>query len=123
MKFFFIYRMAFIAALAVVLPLALVAADSGHIDKPVRHQLAESLLPIFQDSTASRKKAERKPQEQPEKIPQDVQDERLKEAERRSIKQVPRSIPKLKPQPVTERVKIRRPPMKVPKKGMGGYRF
>ena len=115
--------MAFIAALAVVLPLALTAADSEHIDKPGRHQLALSILPMFQDSTAARKKPEKKAQEQPEKIPQDVQDERLKEAERRSIKQVPRSIPKLKPQPVTERVKIRRPPMKVPKKGMGGYRF
>ena len=52
--------MAFIAALAVIIPLALTAADSEHIDKPVRHELALSILPMFQDSTAAKKKPEKK---------------------------------------------------------------
>lgn len=120
MKFLLFYQFAFVAVLTVVSPLALTAAENRGIDKPVRHELAESIS-MFQDSTA-RRKPESKPQEQPEKPPQDVQDERLKEAQRRAIKQVPRSIPKLKPQAVTDRG-IRRPPMKIPKKGLGGYRF
>lgn len=123
MKFLPFYRLTFIAALAAVSPLALIAADNGGSDKPVRHELAASLLPMFQDSTVAKRKSEGKSQEKTEKSAQDVREERLKEAQRREIKQVPRSIPKLKPQPVTERAKIRRPPMKVPKKGMGGYRF
>lgn len=34
------------------------------------------------------------------------------------IKEVPRSIPKLKPKSVTDRVKIKRPPVKVKPKGL-----
>ncbi len=116
-----VYRLAFVAVFAALTPLTLTASGLS-VDKPMRRELAESILPMFQDSTA-RKRSEGKRQDQPEKTPQDVQEERLKEAQRRAIKQVPRSIPKLKPQPVTDRAKIRRPPMKVPKKGMGGYRF
>ena len=37
-----------------------------------------------------------------------------------SIKQVPRSIPKLKPKSINDRIQIRRPPMRVPKKGFRG---
>ncbi|SKB74606.1 hypothetical protein [Daejeonella lutea] len=113
-------HIAFVALFAAIMPLTLTAAN-GDMDKPLRRELAEVILPMFQDSTA-RKRPEGKRQEQPEKPPQDVQDERLKEAQRRSIKQVPRSIPKLKPQPVPDRG-IRRPPMKAPKKGYGGHRF
>lgn len=39
------------------------------------------------------------------------------------IKQVPRSIPKLKPKAVTDRIPIRRPPMRIPKKGFGGFHY
>lgn len=113
--------MAFAAVVTVLIPLTLTASGLS-VDKPVRRELAESILPMFQDST-SRKRPAGRDQDHPEKTPQDVQDERLKEAQRRAVKQVPRSIPKLKPQPVTDRAKIRRPPIKAPKKGLGGYRF
>jgi hypothetical protein len=43
--------------------------------------------------------------------------------EKSEIKQVPRSIPKLKPKAVTDRVPIRRPPMRIPKKGVGAIHF
>ena len=37
------------------------------------------------------------------------------------IKQVPRSIPKLKPKSVNNRIHIRRMPMRTPKKGVAGF--
>jgi hypothetical protein len=37
------------------------------------------------------------------------------------IKQVPRSIPKLKPKSVNDRIPIRRIPMRTPKKGVAGF--
>ena len=77
---------------------------------------------MFQDSTTARKKSSDQSKEV-QKPSQDDRDDRLKEAQRREIKQVPRSIPKLKPQPVSEDNKISRPPAKSPKQGMGGYSF
>jgi hypothetical protein len=43
--------------------------------------------------------------------------------QRSGIKQVPRSMPKLKPKTVTDRMPIKRPPMRIPKKGFGGIHF
>lgn len=106
MKFLLVYRIAFITALVVITPFFSIASD-GSIDKPLRRNIARSVLSLFQDSIPARKKAEPKPQDTRQKPPQDVRDGRIKEADRRAIKQVPRSIPKLKPQPVSDGVKIR----------------
>ena len=57
-----------------------------------------------------------KPQEKPEQPSQEGRDERIRDGQRREIKQVPRSMPKLKPQAVREGVKLGRPPMKMPNK-------
>ncbi|MEJ7694057.1 hypothetical protein [Daejeonella sp.] len=113
MKRLLFYHLAFVAAFVALTPLTLTASDLI-VDKPIRRELAESLLLMFQDSTA-KKKPSGKDQDKPEKPSQDVQEERLKEAQRRAIKQVPRSVPKLKPQPVIDRARINRPPIKVPK--------
>lgn len=110
MKFLPFYRISLVAVLTVILPLTLLASSSMSIDKPVRRDWGASVLPMFQDSTAG-KKSSKKPQETRKPSREDLE-ERLKEARRRAIKQVPRSIPKLKPQPVTERIKIQRPPIK-----------
>lgn len=99
-------------------PLLVKAGEIGTIDKPVRPDFIVDKVLLFTDSIPPRKKTEK--QQEPEEKPRDIQDERLEHPERRAIKQVPRSIPKLKPQPVGERIKIRRPPIKIPKKG---YRF
>ena len=99
-------------------PLALIAGEDEIIDKPVRPELIVDKVLLFTDSIPPKKKTEKQPE--PEEKPRDIDDERLDNPERRAIKQVPRSIPKLKPQPVGERIKIRRPPIKIPKKG---YRF
>lgn len=117
MKFLLFYLIAFVSFSALLSPSTL-KASSGDIDKPVRREWAKAILPMFQDSTIARKKS---PEKEVQKSPQDVRDERSKEAERREIKQVPRSIPKLKPQPVSEDINIRRLPAKSPKQGMGGY--
>ena len=100
-------RILLIAAFTVIFPLALIAEEAA-LDKPVRNKMAESLRPLFQDSIPAKKKTETKPEKPVEKPPKDINDERLKETIGRAIKQVPRSIPKLKPRSVTERIKIRR---------------
>jgi hypothetical protein len=122
MKLLLFYRLAFVALLAVISPSALFAWGGGGIDKPIRRVWVNTTMPMFQDTTTARKKSSDKPKEI-QRPPQDVRNERLKEAQRREIKQVPRSLPKLKPQPVSEGLNIRRPPAKAPKKGMSGFRF
>ncbi len=107
MKFLLFYRILFAAVLAFIFPLTLIAGKSDAIGKPVRYEIAESLLPLFQDSIPSKKKTDAKPEKSREKASREV-NERLKETVGRAIKQVPRSIPKLKPKPVTDRIKIRK---------------
>ncbi|MEJ7779807.1 MAG: hypothetical protein WKF68_09455 [Daejeonella sp.] len=106
MKFLLFNRKLLIAVLTAIFPLALFAGENG-FDKPVRNKMAESLRPLFQDSVPAKKKPAAKPQKPAEKQPQDI-NERLKETVGSAIKQVPRSVPKLKPQPVTDRIKIKR---------------
>lgn len=107
MKFLPFNRILLIAVFSVIFPLALIAEEDA-FDKPVRNKMAESLRPLFQDSIPAKKKPETKPEKPVEKPPRDINDERLKESLGRAIKQVPRSLPKLKPRSVTERIKIRR---------------
>lgn len=116
MKLLLFYRIVFISVVTVISPLALSASAPLNTDKPGRQLWAAPVLPMFQDSTAARKKNSDNAREN-QKPSQDAQEERLKEAQRRAIKEVPRSIPKLKPKPVTEGINIRRPPIKVPKRG------
>lgn len=111
MKLLLFYRITLVAVLAVILPLTLLASSGMTINNPVKREWASAVLPMFQDSTAAREKSSGKPQDT-QKARQDDQEERLKDVQRRAIKEVPRSIPKLKPQPVTERMKILRPPIK-----------
>lgn len=106
MKFLLVYRIALIIAMVVIFPFFSRASD-GSTDKPLRRDIARSVQSLFQDSIPARRKAAAKPQDARQKPPQDVQDGRIKETDRRAIKQVPRSLPKLKPQPVSDGVKIR----------------
>lgn len=54
---------------------------------------------------------------------QEIKAENQRIRQKSGIKQVPRSMPKLKPKAITDRVPIRRPPMRIPKKGIGGIHF
>lgn len=106
MKFLPFYRIVFTMAMTAIFPLVLIAGEIETMDKPVIDGRLKVFSP-FQDSASARKKGS-KPNQSVEKPQQRTPDERLKEAERRSIKQVPRSVPKLKPQPLTERIKVRK---------------
>lgn len=52
---------------------------------------------------------------------QDVNRDNQRIRQRSGIKQVPRSIPKLKPKAINDRIPIRRIPLSTPKKGFAGF--
>ena len=124
MKFILLYCSVFLLALASIFPAKLIAGDREMDNKPFRYSTEEMTLPLFADSIPVRRMGEKKDQEKPEerRVP-DFRGENLRERPKTGIKQVPRSIPKLKPKAVIDRIPIRRPPMKIPKKGLGGIHF
>lgn len=93
-------------------------------NKPQGYSTEELTLPFFADTIPVRRTGEKRDQEKPEerRVP-DFRGENLRERSKTGIKQVPRSIPKLKPKAVIDRIPIRRLPMKTPKKGLGGLHF
>lgn len=113
------YRCLFAAFLA-FLPFGTTYAESRGSGRPVKKEIMV-LSSVFQDSVA-RQRPESKTPVAGERTAQE-RDEQLRNQERRSIKQVPRSLPKLKPQPVGERIRIDQQPVKRPKQGYGprGY--
>ena len=128
------------------LPAMLFAVDKEIEDKPFKRISVEEIVPVFVDSIPVRRGGEKKEQDRQggeirpgdkrpgenrpgENRPDDIRrvpevnGENQRIRQRSGIKQVPRSIPKLKPQAVTDRIPIRRPPMRIPKKGFGGNHF
>ncbi len=93
-------------------------------NKPRGYSTEDLTSPLFADTIPVRRMGEKKDQQKPEKrqVP-DFRGENLRERPKTGIKQVPRSIPKLKPKAVIDRIPIRRLPMKIPKKGFGGIHF
>lgn len=93
-------------------------------NKFLGYSTEEVTLPLFADTLPVRRIGEKKDQEKPgERHEPDFRGENLRERPKTGIKQVPRSIPKLKPKAVIDRIPIRRLPMKSPKKGFGGLHF
>ena len=146
MKLITVYRTIILFALCGILPAVLYAGEKEIDGKPVRILSIETLPVIFQDSIPVRRGADKKEQDRPaadtrqggnrpgdnrpgENRPDDIRRiEEIKAENQRirqksGIKQVPRSIPKLKPKAVTDRIPIRRPPMRIPKKGFGGIHY
>lgn len=140
MKFIHFYRTVFLLALACIFPAMLIAGDKETDDKILRHLIIEEISQSFDDTIPGRRAGEKKGQDRSE----DNRTGGHRDADRRpdlnrpeqgirggnqnlrpkqGIKEVPRSIPKLKPKAVTDRIPIRKPPMKIPKKGYGGIRF
>jgi hypothetical protein len=134
-----------------MLPAMLYAVEMEINIRPVRLSAIENIPVIFQDSIPIRRGGDKKEQDRPaadtrpggnrpgdnkpgENRPgeikpedirriQEIKAENQRIRQKSGIKQVPRSIPKLKPKAVTNRVPIRRPPMRIPKKGIGGIHF
>ncbi|HEY1061448.1 MAG TPA: hypothetical protein VGE44_07165 [Daejeonella sp.] len=151
MKLLTVYLTIFLFAIFGILPAVLHARGKEFDGKPVRILSVEAISVIFQDSIPIRKGTEKKEQDRPaadtrqsgnrpgdnrpgdnrpgENRPEDIRRiEEIKAENQRirqksGIKQVPRSIPKLKPKAVTDRIPIRRPPMRIPKKGFGGIHY
>ncbi len=146
MKLLTVYRTIILFALCGILPAMLYAGEKEIDGKPVRILSIEALPVIFQDSIPVRRGADKKEQDRPasdtrqggnrpgdnrpgENRPEDIrrieeinaENQRIRQ--KSGIKQVPRSIPKLKPKAVTDRIPIRRPPMRIPKKGFGGIHY
>lgn len=146
MKLITVYRTIILFALCGILPAMLYAGEKEIDGKPVRILSIEALPVIFQDSIPVRRGADKKEQDRPasdtrqggnrpgdnrpgENRPEDIrrieeinaENQRIRQ--KSGIKQVPRSIPKLKPKAVTDRIPIRRPPMRIPKKGFGGIHY
>jgi hypothetical protein len=151
MKLISVYRTIILFVILGILPAMLYAVDKEIHDKPLRNLSADEFSSVFIDSIPVRRAGDKKEQDRPgvevrpgdkrpgenrpgenrpgENRPDDIRrtqgingdNQRIRQ--KSGIKQVPRSIPKLKPQAVTDRIPIRRPPMRIPKKGFGGNHF
>lgn len=69
-----------------------------------------------QDKKSKRKKADDK--REVDKKDNIKKDDIKKDGKKPDIKEVPRSVPKLKPKTVTDKIKIKRPPVKIKPKGL-----
>ncbi len=146
MKLITVYRTIILFALCGILPVVLYAGEKEIDGKPVRLKYTAEIPAILLDTVAPRRTGEKRDQDRPaadarpgenrpgdnrpgENRPEDIRRiEEIKAENQRirqksGIKQVPRSIPKLKPKAVTDRIPIRRPPMRIPKKGFGGIHY
>lgn len=141
MKLIAVYLSIFLFATFGILPAVLHARGKEFDGKPVRLKYTENIPPIFLDTIPPKRTGEKREQDRPsadarpgdnrpgENRPEDIRRiEEIKAENQRirqksGIKQVPRSIPKLKPKAVTDRIPIRRPPMRIPKKGFGGIHY
>lgn len=141
MKLIAVYLTIILFAICGILPLKLYAVGKEIDGKPVRLKYIEDIPSIFFDTIPPRRTEDKREQDRPaadvrpgenrpgENRPDDIRRiEEIKAENQRirqksGIKQVPRSIPKLKPKAVTDRIPIRRPPMRIPKKGFGGIHY
>lgn len=116
MKLLIFYKTILLLFIAFAFPLMLIAGDKGIRDGTMNQVIAESDLPAFPDSIPMRRGESGQDKKSKDKNPQDIS-KGLKGNQRPSIKEVPRSMPKLKPQAVRDRIPIRKFPVKMPKKG------
>ncbi len=146
MKSIPVYRTIILIAILGIFPAMLYAADKEIEDKPLLKIGIDEISTVFIDSIPIKRGGVKKEQDRQageikpgdkgarenrpgENRPDDlirVQEinARTQRIRKRSvIKQVPRSIPKLKPKAVTDRMPIKRPPIRIPKKGFGGIHF
>lgn len=141
MKFIAVYLIIILIALSGILPAISYAREKEINGKPMRLRYTQVIPLLLLDSIPTKKAGDKKEQDKPaadirrgenrpgENKPEDIRRiEEIKAENQRirqksSIKQVPRSIPKLKPKAINDRIPIRRPPMRIPKKGFGGIHY
>lgn len=107
--------------MASIFPARLIAGDK-EIELVRKGLFVSPSFPL--DSIPAKRLPEKKDQSDPKKRPlQEFRGEGESIRTKDGIKEVPRSIRKLKPKAVIDRFPIRRPPMRIPKKGLRGGRF
>ena len=110
-----------ILTLVSVFPARLLAGDK-EIELVRKDLFVVQAIPI--DTISPKGLPDKEEKLEPPKRPvQDFRGEGERVHPKEGIKEVPRSIKKLKPKPVIDRIPIRRPPMHIPKKGLRGVRF
>ena len=146
MKLIPVYRTLILIAILGMFPAMLYAGDKEIDDKPIIKLSVEEISTVFIDSIPVKRGGVKKEQDRQagengpgDKGPgenrpgvnrpddlrpvQEINGRNQRIRQRSGIKQVPRSMPKLKPKTVTDRMPIKRPPMRIPKKGFGGIHF
>lgn len=146
MKLIPVYRTLILIAILGMFPAMLYAGDKEIDDKPIIKLSVEEISTVFIDSIPVKRGGVKKEQDRQagenrpgdrgpgENRPgvnrpgdlrpvQEINGRNQRIRQRSGIKQVPRSMPKLKPKTVTDRMPIKRPPMRIPKKGFGGIHF
>jgi len=146
MKLIPFYRIIILIVILGIFPAMLYAGDKEIDDKPLKKLGFDEISTVDIDSISVKRGGVKKEQDRQageirpgdkgprenrpgENRPDDIirvqeingRNQRIRQ--RSGIKQVPRSIPKLKPQAVNDRIPIRRPPMRIPKKGFGDIHF
>lgn len=121
------------------MPCATIAFDKKIEDRPLKNINVENVVVLEVDSIPLRNSGDKKDQgrSKAEIKPGEKTPGEIKPGERRpieemnrenprirqksGIKQVPRSVPKLKPKSLNDRIPIRRIPIRTPKKGFSGF--
>lgn len=112
------------------LPFAKLFAFDKEIEgKPLKKFDFENVSVFASDSIPVKKPSDKKDQDKPSEIKpgdtkriQDLNRDNQRIRQKSGIKQVPRSIPKLKPKAINDRIPIRRIPLRTPKRGIVGFR-
>lgn len=123
MKLLLFYRTILFLALTSSFPAILIAGNTGIGHKPMNQVIAQSDPYLFADSIQRKKGEKDQDEKSKDKNSEDTRGNLTGDKQKPSIKEVPRSIPKLKPKAVTNRIPIKRLPIKIPKTGIRGIRF
>jgi hypothetical protein len=121
------------------MPCAGIAFDKKIEGRPLKNINFENVVVFELDSIPVRKSGDKKDQERSkgeikpgEKAPgeikpgerrpiEEINGDNPRIRQKSGIKQVPRSVPKLKPKSLNDRIPIRRIPIRTPKKGFAGF--
>jgi hypothetical protein len=118
-----VYHTIFILTVSLGLPRILIARDKEILDRSKDHLTSQYDPTQFVDSIPRRRGGHDQDNGSKDRRPQDGRADLSGARQKPTIKEVPRSIPKLKPKTVTDRIPIKRPPFKIPKKGIRHLRF
>lgn len=116
-RFTFYHQALFILLMAIGFPAVLIARPYDGSKQTGKMIIEQSDMQVLAD-TIPGKKIEGQDKESNNKNGRTKRIGPERDRLKPNIKEVPRSIPKLKPKAITDRIPIRRIPVKIPKKGI-----